>query len=55
MSELVVRNSVKERLANGEALIGCLLAYDAPWLVEMLGHAGYDFVTIDLEHAGFDP
>jgi 4-hydroxy-2-oxoheptanedioate aldolase len=45
---------MKERLADGKAVVGCVLAYDAPWLVEMVGLAGYDFVTIDLEHEPFD-
>ena len=47
-------NNLKQRLASGEVLVGCLLAYDAPWLVEVLGLAGYDFVTVDLEHEPFD-
>jgi 4-hydroxy-2-oxoheptanedioate aldolase len=42
--------TLKEILEAGEVGIGCLLAYDAPWLVEVLGATGYDFVTIDLEH-----
>jgi 4-hydroxy-2-oxoheptanedioate aldolase len=42
------------RLAAGDVLIGCLLAQNAPWLVDMLGLAGYDFVVIDLEHEPFD-
>jgi 4-hydroxy-2-oxoheptanedioate aldolase len=46
--------SIKRRLTDGEVVVGCLLAFDAPWLVEMLGHAGYDFVTIDLEHEPLD-
>jgi 4-hydroxy-2-oxoheptanedioate aldolase len=47
-------NPVKRRLADGEVVVGCLLAFDAPWMVEMLGHAGYDSVTIDLEHEPLD-
>jgi len=43
-------NTLKARLKDGKLLIGCLLAYNAPWLVEVLGGAGYDFVAIDLEH-----
>ena len=43
-------NALKQRLAQGQVAVGCLLAYDAPWLVEVLGLTGYDFVTIDLEH-----
>src|ERR1700693_5172693 len=43
-------NNLKMRLKEGKLLIGCLLAYNAPWLVEVLGTVGYDFVAIDLEH-----
>ena len=43
-------NNLKMRLNERKLLIGCLLAYNAPWLVEVLGAVGYDFVAIDLEH-----
>jgi 4-hydroxy-2-oxoheptanedioate aldolase len=43
-------NGLKKRLAEGQVAVGCLLAYNAPWLIEVLGLTGYDFVTIDLEH-----
>jgi 4-hydroxy-2-oxoheptanedioate aldolase len=48
------RISLKRRLADGQTLIGCLLAFDAPWLVEIIGRSGFDFVTIDIEHEAFD-
>jgi 4-hydroxy-2-oxoheptanedioate aldolase len=48
------RNTLRCRLAEGQVAIGCLLAYDAPWLVDVLGLTGYDFVTIDLEHEPID-
>jgi 2-keto-3-deoxy-L-rhamnonate aldolase RhmA len=47
-------NNLKVRLKEGKLLIGCLLAYNAPWLVEVLGTVGYDFVAIDLEHEPID-
>jgi 4-hydroxy-2-oxoheptanedioate aldolase len=47
------RATLKSKLAQGHVTVGCLLAYDAPWLVEILGLAGYDFVVIDLEHEAF--
>ena len=46
----VSANSLKKRLAAGEVLVGHLLAYPSPWLIEILGKTGYDFVAIDLEH-----
>jgi 4-hydroxy-2-oxoheptanedioate aldolase len=48
-------NRLKRAVDAGKVVVGCLLSYDAPWLVEVLGMTGYDFVTIDLEHEPFDP
>lgn len=47
-------SGLKARLKNGRAVVGCLLPYDAPWLVEVLGSVGYEFVVFDLEHEAFD-
>lgn len=47
-------NRLKHLLAEGQIAVGCLLSYDAPWLVEVLGMTGYDFITIDLEHEPMD-
>ena len=47
-------NSMKARLKDGKLVIGCLLAYNAPWLVEILGMLRYDFVVIDIEHEPFN-
>ncbi len=46
--------SLKEKLEAGQVIVGCLLAYDAPWLVELLALSGFDFVVIDIEHEVFD-
>ncbi len=45
---------LKTRLAQGQTIIGCLVAFDAPWLIEIIGRSGFDFVTIDIEHEAFD-
>jgi 2-keto-3-deoxy-L-rhamnonate aldolase RhmA len=47
-------NRLKRLLAAGQAGVGSLLSYDAPWLVEVLGMTGYDFITIDIEHEPID-
>lgn len=47
-------SNLKTRLDDGRMLVGCILAYNAPWLVEVLGTVGYDFVTFDLEHEAID-
>ena len=46
--------SLKQRLQAGEVVVGSLLAYPAPWLVEVLGLTGHDFVSLDLEHEPFN-
>jgi 4-hydroxy-2-oxoheptanedioate aldolase len=48
-------NRLKRLLAADKVAVGSLLSYDAPWLVEVLGMTGYDFITIDLEHEPIPP
>jgi 2-keto-3-deoxy-L-rhamnonate aldolase RhmA len=48
-------NRLKRLVGGGEIAVGTLMSFDAPWLVEMFGMTGYDFVTIDLEHEPIDP
>jgi 4-hydroxy-2-oxoheptanedioate aldolase len=41
---------MKARLAAGEPALGCSLMFPSPQIVEMLGHAGFDWVLLDCEH-----
>ena len=43
-------NRMKEKMARGEAALGCSVMFPSPQVVEMLGHAGFDWVLIDCEH-----
>jgi 4-hydroxy-2-oxoheptanedioate aldolase len=43
-------NQLKAVLARGEPVVGPLLSFNSPELVEFCGHAGFDFVLIDAEH-----
>ncbi len=45
---------LKDRLANGDRLLGVLLRMPAEELVEMCAVAGFDFVLIDCEHGPAD-
>ncbi|MBI2871928.1 MAG: hypothetical protein HYY00_01915 [Chloroflexi bacterium] len=47
-------NATKAKLRDGKAVIGVLLGYNAPWLVEMMAAVGFDFVVIDVEHEPFN-
>lgn len=38
---------------QGQALLGAFLGLPEPALVEVVGHAGYDFVILDGEHGSF--
>jgi 4-hydroxy-2-oxoheptanedioate aldolase len=48
-------NKLRARLTAGDRVYGLINSIAAPLLVEMIGHAGFDFVVIDLEHVGVNP
>ena len=43
-------NRMKAKFARGEAALGCSMMFPSAPLVEMLGHAGFDWVLLDCEH-----
>lgn len=43
-------NKMRQKLERGEAVIGVNVQIDSPWLVELIGLAGFDFVMLDGEH-----
>jgi 4-hydroxy-2-oxoheptanedioate aldolase len=43
-------NAMKSKLLAGEAALGCSIMVPSPQMVEMVAHAGFDWVLIDLEH-----
>ena len=46
----VLKNLMKEKIARGEPAFGVSLMFPSPQLVEMMGHAGFDWVLLDCEH-----
>ena len=46
-------NTLKKKLKEGEVCFGTFIRL-GPAAVEILGHAGWDFVVIDMEHGVFD-
>ena len=48
------RNTVKERLARGEATLGCFLGLGSPTLAELFAQAGFDWLVIETEHNALD-
>lgn len=43
-------NGLKALLAAGKPALGCSMMFPSAPLVEMLGHAGFDWVLLDCEH-----
>lgn len=43
-------NRLKTLFAENKPALGCSLMFPSPQLVEMLGHAGFDWVLLDCEH-----
>lgn len=47
-------NKTKRLMREGKTALGTFCYFPSPWIVEMVGLAGMDFVIIDLEHAAKD-
>lgn len=48
-------NKVRSLLETGHAAYGCLIhEFRNPSIMQILAHAGYDFVFIDMEHGAYD-
>ncbi|MBM3130503.1 MAG: hypothetical protein FJ009_17980 [Chloroflexi bacterium] len=43
-------NRMKRKLLDQQPVIGPNVQLDSPWLVELIGQAGFDFVMLDAEH-----
>ncbi len=43
--------NLKKRIKNGETVHGCWINLGSPIAAELVGHAGFDWVLIDLEHS----
>jgi 4-hydroxy-2-oxoheptanedioate aldolase len=43
-------NVAKAKVLRGEVALGTLCTTASPLMAEALGHAGYDFVVVDLQH-----
>ncbi|MDP4097192.1 aldolase/citrate lyase family protein [Paenibacillus sp. P96] len=45
------KNRLKEKIQRNETVYGLFVSIPHPIVVEMIGHAEYDFIIIDYEHA----
>src|SRR6185369_4325312 len=46
--------SLKENLRNGESVIGSWINTASPIAAELMATAGFDFLTVDVEHSAVD-
>jgi 4-hydroxy-2-oxoheptanedioate aldolase len=49
----VMRRSFRSLLGEGRSLVGTWAQIPHPEVVEILGHAGFDFAIVDMEHGHF--
>ena len=49
------KNGLKQRLRNGENVLGCWSMLGHPQVIEILSLAGFDFIVLDHEHGLGDP
>lgn len=45
-----MHNPMKAKIARGEPALGVSVMFPSPQIVEMIGHAGFDWVLLDCEH-----
>ena len=50
------KNTVKRRLADGQAVFGSWISLGSPLATEYMSHVGWDFLVVDTEHSpiGFE-
>tara|TARA_Y100000590_G_C15712937_1_gene1010919 strand:- start:1969 stop:2718 length:750 start_codon:yes stop_codon:yes gene_type:complete len=46
--------TLKQKLKNGETLIGSWITFSDPSVAEVMANAGFDWLTIDLEHSSIN-
>ncbi|TNY35498.1 HpcH/HpaI aldolase family protein [Thermomonospora catenispora] len=51
----MLANRLKDLFAAGRTVVNGWLSAASPYLAEVLSHAGYDSVTVDLQHGMFGP
>ena len=52
---MAIRSALKKKLTSGNVVLGTFVSSDGVDMVEILGHSGFDFVVLDMEHAPGSP
>ena len=53
MNRIVTVNEIKNKLKQGQPTIGSWMQIPSTSVAEIMGKAGYDWITLDLEHGRF--
>jgi len=48
-------NQLKQKIKQGETVLGLFMNCAYPAFIEICGHAGFDFAVIDMEHGPLHP
>ncbi len=48
------KNAIKAKMARGECTTNGWCALGSPYSAELMGHAGFDSITVDMQHGMFD-
>ena len=48
------KNTLKEKMLRGEGTTNGWLAFGSSYSAEIMGHAGFDSITVDMQHGMFD-
>ncbi|MGO4385777.1 HpcH/HpaI aldolase family protein [Specibacter sp. RAF43] len=51
---MFTENKIKSKLRSGHSVIGIEFMSDSHKLIEMTGHAGFDFIQFDMEHTPYN-
>jgi 2-keto-3-deoxy-L-rhamnonate aldolase RhmA len=49
------QNQLKQKIKQGETVLGLFMNCAYPGFIEICGHAGLDFAVIDMEHGPLHP
>ena len=47
---MLKKNATKEKIKAGQAVIGFRMDFTSPYIIEVLGNVGFDFVYFDCAH-----
>ncbi len=47
----IFNNPVKRKLGKNELVVGSWMAMSHPWVADIMGQCGFEFLVVELEHS----